>query len=185
VPECAAIIARGMSLTSGTKIGPDVIVASPACGRSCRGRACQTNRDLNRTRRTRTASSDSLHWRILMITLFSPKWLVFAAFAITAVATSGRARLRSRILAGFQASTDRPALFNNSRRWDPSSLPSWLSEECYVRKIQPQLRTIKVREISETMHVSKPYAALVRSGRRRPHPRHWQALAELLKVSPD
>jgi len=96
-----------------------------------------------------------------MITLFSPKWLVFAAFAITAVATSGRARLRSRILAGFQASTDRPALFNNSRRWDPSSLPSWLSEECYVRKIQPQLRTIKVREISETMHVSKPYAALV------------------------
>jgi len=67
--------------------------------------------------------------------------------------------------------------------WDPSSLPSWLSEECYARKIQPQLRTIKVREISETMHVSKSYAALVRSGRRRPHPRHWQTLAELVSVS--
>ena len=47
--------------------------------------------------------------------------------------------------------------------WDPSSLPSWLSEDCYVQKIQPLLRTIKVREISEAMHVSKPYAALVRT----------------------
>jgi hypothetical protein len=67
--------------------------------------------------------------------------------------------------------------------WDPSRLPSWLSEECYVQKIQPQLRTIKVREISQAMQVSKPYAALIRAGRRRPHPRHWQALAELVGVS--
>jgi hypothetical protein len=67
--------------------------------------------------------------------------------------------------------------------WDSSSLPSWLSEECYVQKIQPRLRTIKVREISETMHVSKPYAAFVRSGRRRPHPRHWEALAQLVGAS--
>jgi CRISPR associated protein, Cas1 family len=60
--------------------------------------------------------------------------------------------------------------------WDSSSLPSWLSEEYYVQKIQPRLRTIKVREISEAIRVSKPYAALVRGGRRRPHPRHWQTL---------
>jgi hypothetical protein len=68
--------------------------------------------------------------------------------------------------------------------WDPSSLPEWLNEDCYAQKIQPRLRTIKVREISETMHVSKPYAALIRAGRRRPHPRHWEALAELTGVSP-
>jgi len=67
--------------------------------------------------------------------------------------------------------------------WDPSSLPSWLNEECYVRKIQPQLRTIKVREISEAMHVSKPYAAHVRAARRRPHPRHWSTLANLVGFS--
>jgi CRISPR-associated endonuclease Cas1 len=67
--------------------------------------------------------------------------------------------------------------------WDPSSLPSWLNEELYVQKIQPRLRTIKVREISETMHVSKPYAAQVRAGRRRPHQRHWQTLARLTGVS--
>src|ERR1035438_5485239 len=67
--------------------------------------------------------------------------------------------------------------------WDPSSLPSWLNEECYVQNIQQRLRTIKVREISETMHVSKPYAAQVRAGRRRPHPRHWQSLAQLAGVT--
>jgi hypothetical protein len=64
--------------------------------------------------------------------------------------------------------------------WDPSSLPSWLTEQCYMQQIQPQLRTIKVRDISEAMHVSKPYAALVRAGRRRPYPRHWESLATLV-----
>jgi hypothetical protein len=67
--------------------------------------------------------------------------------------------------------------------WDPSSLPSWLTEQCYVEQIQPQLKAIKVREIAEIIQVSIPYAALVRAGRRRPHPRHWQALAKLVSVS--
>jgi hypothetical protein len=66
--------------------------------------------------------------------------------------------------------------------WDPSCLPSWLNEECYVQEIEPRLRTIKVREISEAMHVSKPYAAHVRAGRRRPHPRHWERLAHLVGI---
>ena len=57
------------------------------------------------------------------------------------------------------------------------------NEECYLQKIQPRLRTIKIREISEAMHVSKPYAAQVRAGRRRPYPRHWQALAGLVGVA--
>jgi hypothetical protein len=30
-----------------------------------------------------------------------------------------------------------------------------------------------------------PYAAEIRAGRRRPHPRHWEALAKLAGVSPD
>ena len=63
--------------------------------------------------------------------------------------------------------------------WDPSSLPNWLTEQCYVEQIQPPLRGKKVREIGEAMQVSGPYAAFVRSGRRRPHPRHWRALAAL------
>jgi len=67
--------------------------------------------------------------------------------------------------------------------WDPLSLPDWLTQQCYVEQIQPLLRAKKVREIAEVMHVSKPYAALVRAGRRRTHPRHWQALAGLAGVT--
>lgn len=67
--------------------------------------------------------------------------------------------------------------------WSPSSLPAWLNEEFYVQKIQPRLRTLRVREIAQAMQVSQPYAALIRSGRRRPHPKHWEALARLVNVS--
>jgi hypothetical protein len=67
--------------------------------------------------------------------------------------------------------------------WEASSLPAWLNEECYLQKVQPRLRMIKVREIAQAMQVSKPYAALIRAGRRRPHPRHWQALAALVGVT--
>jgi hypothetical protein len=66
--------------------------------------------------------------------------------------------------------------------WDPSSLPRWLTEECYVQKIQPQRRTKKVREIAAAIGVSELYAGFIRSGRRRPHPRHWQTLAEPTKL---
>lgn len=64
--------------------------------------------------------------------------------------------------------------------WSPSSMPAWLTEDFYVQRIQPQLKTIKVRVIAEALHVSKPYAAFIRDGRRRPHPRHWRALADLV-----
>lgn len=67
--------------------------------------------------------------------------------------------------------------------WDPKTLPSWLTEECYVQRIQPLLRGKRVREIAEAMEVSQPYAAFIRSGRRNPHPRHWQALAKLVGIS--
>jgi hypothetical protein len=64
--------------------------------------------------------------------------------------------------------------------WDPSSLPSWLTEECYVQRIQPLLRAKKIREIATAIQVSELYAGFIRSGRRRPHPRHWQGLAQLV-----
>jgi CRISPR-associated endonuclease Cas1 len=67
--------------------------------------------------------------------------------------------------------------------WDPKNLPGWLTEEFYVHKIQPLLRSKKVREIAEVMHVSHAYAAFIRSGRRRPHPRHWLVLAELVSIT--
>jgi hypothetical protein len=69
------------------------------------------------------------------------------------------------------------------QQWSPSNLPAWLNEEFCLQRIEPHLKTIKVREISQALRISKPYAALIRAGRRRPHPRHWQALAELVGVS--
>src|ERR1017187_4112582 len=67
--------------------------------------------------------------------------------------------------------------------WDPAKMPGWLTEQCYVDKIQPLLRAKMVREIAEVMQVSQPYVAFIRSGRRRPHPRHWEALAKLVGIA--
>jgi len=68
--------------------------------------------------------------------------------------------------------------------WSPARLPDWLNEECYVQKILPRIRTVRVREIAQALHVSKPDAGHVRAGRRRPHPRHWRTLAELVGPQP-
>jgi CRISPR-associated protein Cas1 len=95
------------------------------------------------------------------------------------VALIGHAKPRNhRVKARISKALSEHAVANTW--WSPSSLPDWLNEECYVRRIQSQLRTIKVREIAQAMNVSKPYAASVRAGRHRPHPRHWQALAKLV-----
>ena len=67
--------------------------------------------------------------------------------------------------------------------WDSKSLPTWLTEECYVQRIQPLLRGKKVREIAQAMKVSQPYAAFIRSGRRRPHPRHSRPMSAPRRVT--
>ena len=69
--------------------------------------------------------------------------------------------------------------------WQPSSLPAWLNEETYTTKIQPLLAGIANPVIMSALGVSVTYAVAIRAGRRRPHPRHWEALAELVGVSAD
>jgi hypothetical protein len=64
-----------------------------------------------------------------------------------------------------------------------SSLPDWLNEETYLKKIQPLLKDIANPVIMSTLGVSVTYAVAIRAGRRRPHQRHWQALAELVEFS--
>jgi len=70
----------------------------------------------------------------------------------------------------------------HARKWDPSSQPAWLTAEVYAEKIRPLLAAISTSTISSRIGVSRWYAGRIRSGRRRPHPRHWQALAELIGV---
>jgi CRISPR-associated endonuclease Cas1 len=64
--------------------------------------------------------------------------------------------------------------------WSPADMPAWLTEQYFIEHIQPRLTNLKVREIANAIDVSHAYAALVRSGKRRPHPRHWQSLAQLV-----
>ena len=69
------------------------------------------------------------------------------------------------------------------RNWKPSMLPGWLNQDVYDRKIQPLLMRLSRGTIMATLGVSKMYAGDIRSGKRRPHPRHWEALAQLVGVS--
>jgi len=69
--------------------------------------------------------------------------------------------------------------------WNASTLPSWLNEEAYRTQVLLRLAKISVPAIAAAIGVSEPYAADIRRGRRLPHPRHWQALAELSGVPAD
>jgi len=101
---------------------------------------------------------------------------------MTQVALIGHSRPKSsRVKARISKAISDHAVANS---WFAlSSLPAWLTEEFYDREIQPQLGKNKVREVAEVMQVSLPYAAHIRSGRRRPHPKHWRALARLTNIT--
>jgi len=70
------------------------------------------------------------------------------------------------------------------RRWEPSTKPEWLTEELYNDKIKPLLLQSSISRIAGALRVSIPYAANIRLGRRRPHPRHWLMLAQLAGFPP-
>ena len=69
--------------------------------------------------------------------------------------------------------------------WSPSSQPDWLTEKFYLEKIQSALASVSNSAIASRLGVSRCCASRIRSGKGRPHPRHWQALAELVGVSAD
>jgi CRISPR-associated endonuclease Cas1 len=69
--------------------------------------------------------------------------------------------------------------------WQPSNLPAWLNERSYRDKIHPLLAGVTVRALSSALGVSIPYASNIRSGKRHPHPRHWQTLAHLVGLVSD
>jgi len=66
------------------------------------------------------------------------------------------------------------------RAWRESRDENWNDSKRYDTEIQPRLSTVKIASIALALGVSEPYAADIRAGRRRPHPRHWQGLAELV-----
>ena len=66
--------------------------------------------------------------------------------------------------------------------WTASSQPAWLTAEVYSERIQPLLAGMSNSSIASLIGVSRWYAGRVRRGH-RPHPRHWQALAQLVGIT--
>ena len=66
------------------------------------------------------------------------------------------------------------------RNWKSSDLPDWLTREVYVERVQPELVQVAKSRIRLALGVSEPYASDIQAGKRVPHPRHWQALAQLV-----
>jgi CRISPR-associated protein Cas1 len=67
--------------------------------------------------------------------------------------------------------------------WNPSDHPEWLTNECYMTKVQPLLARVTRPQIMEAISVSMVYASEIRNGKLVPHKRHWLKLAELAGVS--
>jgi CRISPR-associated endonuclease Cas1 len=69
------------------------------------------------------------------------------------------------------------------QKWVASDHPAWLTPEVYTHKIQPLLRNVTITAIASALGVSAPYAASIRAGKRHPHERHFETLAELVGAS--
>ena len=69
------------------------------------------------------------------------------------------------------------------REWKEADQPVWLTDEFYATEIQARLAFVTISRLASAVGVSRPYASDIRSGKRRPHPRHWLTLAELVGVT--
>jgi hypothetical protein len=52
----------------------------------------------------------------------------------------------------------------------------------YSEKLQPLIAKLSGPAIAKSLGVTRAYAGRIRRGVCRPHPRHWQALADLVHV---
>jgi len=102
---------------------------------------------------------------------------------LTELAKLGRVAAQSPKAQKLRSETQR--LHEAAKRaWHSSAKPAWLNEGTYLEEIQSRLAATTIFALSSALGVSESYAADIRAGRRRPHPRHWQALAQLVGVSP-
>jgi CRISPR-associated endonuclease Cas1 len=108
--------------------------------------------------------------------------------ASTATERMRRVAVQGRIVAqrpeaqARRAATQR-ANARAQHKWNAADQPPWLTEQFYALQIQPRLSGVKRAAIMAALRVSRSYAASIRTGRRRPHPRHWLTLATLLGTS--
>jgi ribosome-binding protein aMBF1 (putative translation factor) len=101
---------------------------------------------------------------------------------LTDAARLGRTVARTPEVRAKQAASQRQQAEARSS-WRQSNQPVWLTAEIYSERIQPLLADMSSSSIASKIGVSRWYAGRVRRGY-RPHPRHWQSLAELAGVLP-
>jgi len=69
------------------------------------------------------------------------------------------------------------------RDWNPSELPAWLTRDVYISKVLPALTHVTKARIRAALNVSYPHSAYIQNGKRIPHARHWEKLAQLVGLS--
>jgi len=101
---------------------------------------------------------------------------------LVSVAKRGRAAARTpEARAKHVASRRRHA--HACSAWDPSAQSTWLTSEVFSQKIQPLLAEVPTSVIRSRIGVSRWYAGKIRQQGYRPHPRHWEALAQLVGIT--
>ena len=104
--------------------------------------------------------------------------LVVSTEKIREVGKDGRAAAQSAQAQANRAETQRRNAIAQ-HAWKNSS---GLTEQTYDQEIQPGLSKLSISAIATALGVSWSYAADIRRGKRRPHPRHWEKLAGLGRV---
>jgi hypothetical protein len=51
----------------------------------------------------------------------------------------------------------------------------------FEKEIGPKLKTVSLLETMQATGLSRTYCGMIRRGVRIPHPRHWEALRELVR----
>lgn len=99
-------------------------------------------------------------------------------------AVKGRVAAQSDLAQEQRAQTQR--IHATARwAWKESMNPAWLTEETYRTKIRPRLRNVTLSVLASKLGFSMSYAVDIRRGRKIPHPRHWQTIAQLIGITPD
>ena len=107
--------------------------------------------------------------------------VTLAAERMPGVAQSGRIAAHTAEAEASRSATQRR---NALARWEwqRSSGKCEIDHCMYDTQIQPQLKRLTNAAIASAIGVSLYYAAEIRRGRRRPHQRHWEALANLVSL---
>ncbi len=70
-----------------------------------------------------------------------------------------------------------------ANEWNPTTLPVWLTDQVFDNDIQPKLAKLATASIASCLEVHWTWASRIQRGIKRPHRRHWLALAQLTGVS--